>query len=85
PCVHLDIFKHELDHLLEIGVLVLTQESEWASPSFIIPIKDGHTISLTNHIKYSKKAFRIQFFTKLDINKEYYAFELDKESQISVT
>jgi hypothetical protein len=41
PRVHLDTFKCELDHLVEIGVLVPTQESEWASPNFIIPKKDG--------------------------------------------
>ena len=39
--MHLDTFKHDLDHLVEIGVLVPTQESEWASPSTIIPKKDG--------------------------------------------
>jgi hypothetical protein len=39
PRMHLTTFKRELDHLAEIGVLVPTQESEWASPSFIIPKK----------------------------------------------
>jgi hypothetical protein len=28
PHVHLDTFKNELDHLIEIGVLVPTQERE---------------------------------------------------------
>ena len=42
PPVHLQTFKHELDHLVEIGVPLPTKESEWASPTFIIPKKDGH-------------------------------------------
>ena len=41
PCMHLATFKHELDHLVKIGVLAPTQESEWALPSFITPKKDG--------------------------------------------
>jgi hypothetical protein len=41
PQIHLKIFKMELDHLVRIGVLASQQESEWASPSFIIPKKDA--------------------------------------------
>ena len=47
PHIHLSMFKCELDHLVALGVLVPQQESKWASPSFIIPKKDGkvHWIS----------------------------------------
>ncbi len=41
PWIHLKTFKMELNHLARIGVLASQQESEWASPSFIIPKKDG--------------------------------------------
>ena len=41
PRIHMSTFKRELDHLVELGVLVPAQESEWASPTFIIPKKDG--------------------------------------------
>jgi hypothetical protein len=36
PCVHLQTFKWELNHLVEIRVLLPTKESECALPTFII-------------------------------------------------
>ena len=41
PHIHLNNFKKELDHLVVLGVLKHQEESEWASPPFIIPKKDG--------------------------------------------
>jgi hypothetical protein len=41
-------FKTELSHLERIGVLAPQQESEWASPSFIIPKKDGRVCWISN-------------------------------------
>ena len=41
PCIHLSMYKCELDHLVDLGILIPQQESKWASPSFIIPKKDG--------------------------------------------
>jgi hypothetical protein len=41
PQIHLKTFKKELDHLVRVAVLAAQQESEWVSPSFIIPKKDG--------------------------------------------
>jgi hypothetical protein len=41
PYLHLQKFKCELDHLIEIDILVPPKESEWASPTFIIQKKDG--------------------------------------------
>ncbi len=48
PQIHLKTFKKELDHLVQIGVLAAQQESEWASPSFIIPEKDSRVCWISN-------------------------------------
>ena len=39
--IHLDVFKVELLSLCDIGVLEKSRASQWASPTFIIPKKDG--------------------------------------------
>ena len=39
--IHLDVFKAKLLRLCDIGVLEKCGASQWASPTFIIPKKDG--------------------------------------------
>jgi RNase H-like domain found in reverse transcriptase/Reverse transcriptase (RNA-dependent DNA polymerase) len=57
PKHHQKVFKEELDHLCTLGVLSRCGASEWLTPSFIIPKKDGRVrwISdfreLNKHIK----------------------------------
>jgi hypothetical protein len=48
PQIHLKTFKKKLNQLVRIGVLAAQQESEWVSPSFIIPKKDGRVHWISN-------------------------------------
>jgi hypothetical protein len=52
--IHLKTFYTELNHLVRIGVLASQQESEWASPSFIIPKKDVRVCWISNLCQLNK-------------------------------
>jgi hypothetical protein len=57
----LKTFKNELDHLVRIGVLAAQQESEWVSPSFIIPKKDGRVRWISDLGQLNKVIRRKQY------------------------
>ena len=58
PRIHRDVFKKDLDRLVKLGVLERTNESEWGSPTFIIPKKDGTVRFISDFRRLNQKIKR---------------------------
>eukprot|EP00804_Cyclotella_cryptica_P023734 CCRYP_017263-RA/>CCRYP_017263-RA protein AED:0.41 eAED:0.41 QI:0/0/0/1/0/0/2/0/169 len=86
PPVHLKSYKCELDHLVEIGVLVPRKESEWVSPTFIIPEKDGLECLINNICQLNKviKCRQYHFPIILDIVHKRSGYEFVTKLEISM-
>ena len=61
PCVHLEVLKCEVDRLVKLGVLKKQPESEWGSPAFVIPKKDGTVRFLSDFREVNKRIIRTPY------------------------
>ena len=58
PKINKATFKKELEHLVEIGVLTPVQQSEYGTPVFIIPKKEGTVRFLTDYRRINQGIVR---------------------------
>ena len=86
PHIHLSTYKQELNHLVHLGILIPQQESESASPSFIIPKKDGkvHWISDLRQLNkvIKRKKYPLPIIT--DILQKRYGYKFFTKLDISM-
>ena len=61
PRINKATFKKELMRLVQVGVLEKVHESEWGTPVFIIPKKEGTVPFLTNYRKVNRQIVRKPF------------------------
>jgi len=67
PKIHEAAYKKELFHLVKLGVLAYQGPSDWASPSFIIPKKDGR-VRWISDLRALNKCIRRQQYPLPRIN-----------------
>ena len=58
PRINKEIFRNELKRLVEIGVLTPEHQSQYGTPVFIIPKKEGNVRFITDYRRLNQKLVR---------------------------
>jgi hypothetical protein len=61
PHIHLKTLRKEVERLCELGVLKRQPSSEWASPTFIIPKKEGTVRFISDFREVNKRIVRTPY------------------------
>jgi hypothetical protein len=62
PKNHDDTLKHEIERLVRLEVLKMDRDSEWASPTFIIPKKNGTIRFISDFRKMNEQLKRKPYY-----------------------
>ena len=61
PKIHKEVLVKEIKRLCKLVVIERQQESEWALPSFIVPMKNGTVCFFSNFWEVNKRIVRTPF------------------------
>ena len=58
PRINKETFRRELKSLVEIGVLTPVQQSQYGTPVYIIPKKEGTMMLITDYLRLNYQLVR---------------------------
>ena len=78
PQVHLQTFKNELYHLVDIGVLSPVRDTEWGLLTFITPKKDGTVRGASDLRELNKVVKKTQYCTDHNSSRQIFFYSISE-------